>query len=833
MLSLLDKIGVPGLPDVEIFRHYKKDNIFYALRSTPIVARDQDDKPALKYNLFSRNADIAYASSANKEMVETQLGQLVVTVDLSLSKEEHKIATDYLRKIINQKNHAFVKRYYKRYKRKIPARKIEPILTYPGTWKDGTVKLEILEGLGDTFKKSSSAEIKPSLTASNSAALYATFGKEGAQVMYDALSKGYKTKDGTDEKTPMQAIVRYELKGYAHIPNLEVKVKGRSSQIYDFLQTQKNTYKKEIEQRQKTRTKKFMGVTYSKKTTTYDHRVDINKNDINSLVERMIDSKIISVEITDYGDIASNSAEKKEVEDNLRQTLMELIFGTIIKSFFETAFIGEEDDESSDEDGDNSLGVQPNSDLGLTRRDKRVKNQNHYYYFRNDVDKNKISNINFHFKKNGVVEFLRYPNGSLSVQLSESERKAAVQYIDVSSPEVQMMEVQVKVNADFEADNIHSVIVNLSYKQKDYKSGIVRQNAKSFLFENGTEVYTFRVSMARNSKGELIDFYKAEAKISYKGTAEAPPPIVLDNISDRVLNISYDKLGFITTQVTVGDIDWAMVKEAVVDLEYKAQPNKPDTKKQVRLNQDNLSDSWKCFMYGHKDKTYRYKVKYYYLDGTESETEYKEDTRDTLPIDDTLIGRAKASFDVIIDPNTVTSAKVEVLYKDDQNSISEEFSKWFSETETWDWSMRLREDATNAFEYRYFVQYVDGLVKTSDWQRTTSDQNIEPIDLKRYKKTLTIDGGMLDWTKWKVVYINVQYNDKDNNYLKEETIRVSQDDFMKTFEIMAFQAGRAKFDYTLKFASSDGTIDLQSTTVEGGILILENPKEEIPKNPTA
>ncbi|WP_298900984.1 hypothetical protein [uncultured Psychroserpens sp.] len=825
MLSLLDKIGVPGLPDVEIFRDHKKDNIFYALRSTPVVARDQDGKPALSYNFFSRNADIAYASSSNKELVETQLGQLLVTVDLSLSKEEHKIATTYLKKILNQKSHAFVRRYHKRYKRAVPTRKIEPILTYPGTWKDGTVRLEILEGLGDTFKKSSSSEVKPSLTASNSAAVYATFGVEGAQLMFDALSKGFKTKKGTDEKTPIQAIVRYDLKGYAHIPNLEVKVRAKGTQIYEFLQTQKETYKKHIQQGKRTKTKKFLGVTYSKKTTTYDHKVDVDKEDINSLVEQMIDRKVVRIEITDYGDMASNSAEKKEVEDNLRKSLMELIFGTIIKSFFETAFIGDSKDEDEGEEGASTgTSIQPDSDLKLTHRDKRVKNQDHYYYFRNDIKKTSVSDINFHFKKNGVVEFLRYPNGTLSVQLTESERKAAVRYIDVSSPEVQMLEVQVKVNADFVLDNIDSVIVNVNYKQKDHKSGIVRQNAKSFLFETGEEVFTFRVSMARNAKGELVDFYNAEAKISYKGTADAPPPIQLNNISDRVLNVSYDKLGFITTQVTAGDIDWTMVKEVVVDMEYKAEPNKPDSKKQIRLNQESLSDTWKCFMYGHEDKSYRYKKKWIYLDGTQSESDYIEDTREVLSIDDDLVGRAKASFDVLMDTNSVTTAKVEIIYEDKANVITEEFSKWFTGSETWDWSMRLREGATNSFKYRHFVQYVDGLVVTSDWEVAKSDEDIPPIDLKRHRQALTIDGGLLDWTKWKMVYATVSYKDTNNNYEKQDTIRLDQSDFLKTFEILSFHPGGNEFECTLKYAGDGKVVDIPMEKTKGGILILEDPE---------
>lgn len=827
MLSLLDRIGVPGLPDVEIFRDHEKDNMFYALRSTPVIARDQDGKPALSYNFFSRNADIAYASSPNKDLVETQLGQLLATVDLSLSKEEHNIATTYLKKILNQKNHKFVKRYHKRYKR--PAKnKIEPILTYPGTWKEGTVKLEILEGLGDTFKKSSSAEVKPSLAASNSAAVYATFGVEGSQIMFDALSKGFKSKKGTTEKTPLQAIVRYELKGYAFVPNLEVKVRANSSQIYDFIQEQEANYDKHVQQGRKTYTRRRNGRLVYRRSWNYDHKVEANKEDMSSLVEELIDKKIVSIEITDYGDLATSSEEKKDVEDNLRKSLMDMIFNTIMKSFFETAFIGKEQNEDNNDESATDEVDDPNKDMQLSDRDKKVKNQEHHYYFKKEVDKTKITNINFHFKKNGVVDFLRYPNGSLSVQLTDSERKAAVRYIDVSSPEIQMLEAQIKVNADFVQDNIDSIIVNVSYKQKDHKSGIVRQNMKSFLFETGDEVFTFRTSMARNAKGELIDFYKAEAKISYKGTADAPPPIVLNNISDRVLNISYDRLGFITTQVSAGDIDWSVIKEAVVELEYKAEPNKPDSKKQIRLKQDSPIDTWKCFMYGHDDKTYRYKVKYFYTDGTESETGYKNDTRESLIIDDNLVGRAKASFDVLMDSESVKTAKVEVVYIDDKNAIKEEFSKWFTASETWDWSMRLREGATTEFKYRYFVQYNDGLVVESDLMTANSGEDIPPINIKRFKQSLTIDAGLLDWTKWKMVYATVKYEDKINKYIKEETIRLDQTDFMKSFEIFSFHPGGNQYDCKLKYAGAGEVVDLHMPETKGGILILENPKTTTP-----
>ncbi len=245
----------------------------------------------------------------------------------------------------------------------------------------------------------------------------------------------------------------------------------------------------------------------------------------------MIDRKVINIEITDFGDVASNSEEIKEIETNLRTSLMDTIMNTIIPNFFTTAFIGEEKKRQEGEGG--AAQPTPNPDLGLTVFDKTRPTVDTHYYFRNDVDKTKINTLSFNFKKNGTVEFRRYPNGTLTTQLTEEQRKQLVRHIDISSPEIQILEVQVSINADFKIDNIHSVIVNISYSQKDHKSGVVRENSKSFMYKTGAEVYTFRVTMARNEKGELMDFYNVEAKISYVGTAISPPPIELKNISDR------------------------------------------------------------------------------------------------------------------------------------------------------------------------------------------------------------------------------------------------------------------------------------------------------------
>src|SRR5690554_1304406 len=108
MLMLFPTTKVPGLDYIEIFPDHEKTNLFYAMRERPVIATDQEGNPQLSFNFFSRNADIAYASSQNKELVETQLGQLLFTTDLGISKEEHKLITDYLASIVTDNRNKFM-----------------------------------------------------------------------------------------------------------------------------------------------------------------------------------------------------------------------------------------------------------------------------------------------------------------------------------------------------------------------------------------------------------------------------------------------------------------------------------------------------------------------------------------------------------------------------------------------------------------------------------------------------------------------------------------------------------------------------------------------------
>ncbi len=206
----------------------------------------------------------------------------------------------------------------------------------------------------------------------------------------------------------------------------------------------------------------------------------------------------------------------------------------------------------------------------------------------------------------------------------------------------------------------------------------------------------------------------------------------------------------------------------------------------------------------------------------EADGKEKTDSRGNLLIDDLLTGRAKASFDVILDPNTVKTAKVEVLYEDTVLKIKDEYSKWFTNSETWDWSMRLREGSVDTFKYRYFVQFKDDVVFTSDWLDCKSEQDILPIHLRRYPKSYSIDGTTLDWNKWQVVFVTVTY--EENDYFVTKNIRLDKSTPLQNFDVLAFSAKGKPFKYAVQYARTGSeTVKVNEKENETDFLILAEP----------
>ena len=780
MIAYFMNFNVPRVRDVVIFRDHADPQQFYVLNDRPRLAVDpKTGTPLFGFTLFSRNIEIAYASAGDKP-VENQLGALQMTVDLSVSDQDMALIRLYLVDLLKQERmqpSAYNKLY------KVTTTGIEPRIGYVD-WLNGSVRLDLLEGLGETFKRSSSQETTPTLHGTNKAALWATFGSEGAQLLWGALhpEESGETGGGASE-APIQANITYKLEGLARLPGVRVTVTASAESVY-----------KELRGR-----------------TTVTERVGNQRwtyPQVSKLTKEMIEKKVIDVKWEDYG-IPAGDPAGDQIKQQLEQAVMGVITNNIVGLFFKAFEFQGLKDEDLGTTFTHTTGGKPGSRLWL-----------------NEFTESMSLDISFTMEKSQNFRFPAAPQTSLLPSLTREQRDQLVRIVDVGSPEVRVMTVHVYTNADFQNDKIANLTATLSYRQFDTLVNDWIETSESFVFKTGQEAFPFRTRLARDERGRLIDLYDAKAQVHYIGVAQSPPAIELKNISDKSLTFSYDRLGYVKVEVQAGDIDWTQIKEVYVDLVYEAAQGEPDAKGTVKLTDAQPKGSWSVSKRGRTSNRYQYVVRYKFVDGRETSEAAKSDDRGTLVIDDALVGRLRRTFDVVLDPATVTSVVLKVRYEDPPTP-PDEMRHLFTETGSWEYVKPLREGAPETIEYSYDVQYKDGLSDHEPWAALSPDAELRSIKARRFKIPISVDGGGLDWTKWRVAVIELTYRDDPHDYLKIEEVRLTKEAPLQTVEVLAFAPDAREYAYraTLVPLGAGSPVEIPSdgtTHKKSGMLLVES-----------
>lgn len=783
MLTVFMGFRAPGVSYVDIFRDHADAQQFYLLPDRPRIATDaKTGTPLFNFTLFSRNIEIAYASAAPNQPVESQLGALNMTTDLSVPDDDMALIRAHLVSVLEGervRGGAYNTLF------RVPTAGTDPKIGYVDTWMQGSVRLEMLEGLGNTFKRASSQETHPTLRGTNPAALWATFGTEGAQLLWGMLKRDKPSRSeapGAND-IPLQANVVYDLEGFARVPALRVYVHADGSTVYQELRQRTQVYER-----------------VGNSSWSYPQ--------ISELTKSLIDRRVIEVRWDDWG-IPGSDPKVDEVKQKLQETVMGIITNQIVTLLFKQFEIQGLKEEDLGTTFTHTLGGKPGSRLWL-----------------NDFKEEYVTDITFTLEQTQNVKFKAYPQTSLLTNLTDEQIDQLVKVVDVGSPEVRVLTVQVYTNADFQADKIANITTTLSYRQFDTLVNDWIETSESFVFRTGQEVFSFRTRLARDQKGRLVDHYDAKAQVNYIGTSQAPAPIELKNISDRALTFSYDRLGYVKLEVQAGDIDWTQIKDVFVDLVYEAAQSEPDAKGTVHLTEKELVGRWTSSKHGSQSSRYRYAVRYVFKDGREITEPSKGDDRGTLVIHDTLVGRLRRTFDVVLDTATVGSLCLKLRYEDPPNA-PEETRNIFTATGSWEYLRPLRENAPQDLKYAYEVQYKDGQAEQVAWRTLQPSEEMASIQARRYRFAIMVDGGGLDWTKWRVAVVEVTYRDDPHQYVKIEELRLTEKEPFQSVEILAFSPEARSYTYRATLVPRDGSEPLlappnDTTLTHTGALFLES-----------
>lgn len=779
MLAYFMNFSVPGVRDVVVFRDHADAQQFYILNDRPRIASDsKTGTPLFNFTLFSRNIEIAYASAPAGQPVESQLGALNMTVDLSVSDADMAKIREHLIGVLKSERtqpSAFNKLY------KVNTTGIEPRVGYVD-WLSGTVRLDMLEGMGATFKRSSSPETTPTLHGTNKAALWATFGSEGAQLMWGSLNPKRPSGAAATTENPIQANITYKLEGLARLPGIRVTVTANGSGVYQELR---------------------------KRTTVFEQVGDSRWTypQISELTKTLVENRTIDIQWDDYGIPATDPAAD-QVKQQLEQAVMGVITNQIVGLFFKAFEFQGLKDEDLGTTFTHTTGGKPGSRLWL-----------------NDFKEGFEQNISFTMQKTQNFRFPAAPQTSLLPSLTDEQRAQLVKVVDVGSPEVRVMTVQVYTNADFKTDKIANITATLNYRQFDTLVNDWVEASESFVFKTGEEVFTFRTRLARDSRGRLIDTYDAKAQINYIGVSQSPPAIELKNISERALTFSYDRLGYVKVEVQAGDIDWTQIKDVFVDLVYEPAQNEPDAKGTVHLTDQAPKGVWSTSKHGRASNSYQYTTRYLFKDGREESDSRKSDDRGTLVIHDALVGRLRRTFDVVLDPATVTAVGLKVRYENPPDP-PDETRHQFTETGSWDYVRPLHDNAPVGLKYAYDIQYKDGQVDRVTWANVTPDEDLPSISARRYPFGIMVDAGGLDWTKWRVAMVDVTYRDDRHTYIKQETLRLTKDAPFLSTQVLGFSPEAREYQFKATIVPLNGGSPIEIPAGGGaekksGVLLLE------------
>lgn len=816
MLLYLGSFEVPGAPGITVFPDHEDPLKFYCIREVPKLSIDAATKdPLLYYTSIRRDARMTQSDSVN-------LGYMTLTVDVGATEEEQEIIRKYIVENYIKDIPAFrlLRMLFPFLEKKI---KEQPIRFGTISWKEGTAQLELMEGMDNSFKSYGTAETTPSLFGNCHASFSENFGAEG-----DLLMRSLLNMDGGDPSRAinMGAVVRYVLNGFGYIPALSVTVKVDTKKIYDYFKEDGNKLEIDSEE-DETKTQRvgrfrILGRHFRTSVVTTTHKSShLTMGEIESHLNNLSSSLsgAINVTIDDLSGIAGTEAT--EWSNQIVSAYISAITETIVPSLFTPVEVDKSTgkDEKKDADNDNKEGE---------------KNQK-YYTLKTELHGSDTQDLTLKFKKSGTVPLTLAPQGTLMINgLTDKQKASLVREVDIADDAFQGLSIPVEVNANFQEDNIYAIEVDVLYNHKNAITGKDRNVGATYKFKTGDESYLFRATMAKDAKGNYQSSYKYRSRILFKDQSEffggGDGWSEYQEQNEKILTISYGKIGFLRTSITPGNFDEDIIKEAIVHLNYLGA-DKNDTKADIRLLPSSSSQIWKCFKYRSQDDRYQYSVKYFYQDGTVYESEPVTETASSITILDPFVTPLSADFMVKMGAG-VANVKLEVLFQDGkyEKKSTHSFTSE-QDMESWHWAIKVRKGAKETMKYRYIAFYNESDPYTSEWTSSSakdetifvkvkSDPNAAPEAVKQ-ESQLTIDSSMLSWDKWKRVYVIL----KDDSG-KTRTLPLNADEPITTVDVIYSSNGMNACQCSCQFLPQEGAV-IKTAAVEcTDVFIIEEPKTE-------
>jgi hypothetical protein len=771
MLNYFNKIVVPDVPHVDLYQDDENPAKFWMVPQLPRAATGVDGKPDVALFAYARDLSLMAGVTDPLPPGETEGGLLNMTVECTVSQADQDKIRNYLRGS-GLTGHAMPMMHSDgiirlAWRQPLAA---EPVLAYP-TWVDGSVQFCLPSALGPTFIKPGDSETHPSLTASNVASFTIGLGEEGVRLFRGAMDSG---------KLP--AHVAYTLQFAARLPALSIHIHGHTDDVYQELKDHSTIV--ESSGGVPVRTYPQVSSLQQLRTMCGSLAVEFDENQIAT---------------------ANDPALTKKLED-----LALDVAQSYLKNMFAQPVVNGQLDPAK-------LGTDPLQNF----KDPNLPVAGGNQLWLKNFTQHATADLDMTFTGNITRAFAAYPNSALLGIVSVEELKQAFYEVDLNTPIFSILQVPVRVTADFEHDPVADVQVTLDYHETDDRTGKVVTQTMTGDFVKGDEVYYFRTPMAKNADGSPKNNYTYSSKVNYKAAAK-PSEIGPVRTTERSLIIGYDRLDCVAVNVMAGAVPWNAVDSVEISLSLPGV-SLPTASTRVVLTQAAASQSWFTYTGGADVKEYQYSSVFWMHSGQSITVADQHSSAATLLVDAPFNDR----MDVVFVPQgafpPVARIVLSAKYADTATGYHMEGTHVFtSPSDTWTWSVNLRDATKRTFSYRADVTYADGSTSTGDW-RDGAEGTVLVGDVKSSLLPIEVSPAVLDLSKYKLVAVRLDYTDPSSAETQTHTMQFSAaKSDNQTWTVSLHDPHATGYVYTMTLYGTDGSKKIVGpTNSQDALLVLE------------
>jgi len=648
------------------------------------------------------------------------------------------------------------------------------VIFAPLTYTDGTVQLNITDS-GGALVESVHCGGKPSLYDSNVASFWVELTKAGATVFESAM----RGEGGF-------VSVFYNMKIMAKLPPITARGWFHADQYYRFFQEISGDRYTEQQ------TKSYCWGIYRKTTTIRDYSL---KEDIDDFMDK---NEARGTEFSFVGDPSMSADDRSKVEDSIRSTLIRQLDEAV-----ERALLKEIERVVPDP---------KNRELIVD------KDWNH---LKETMSKTQISNVEIRFEENRVVEWNIAPQGLMQsfTTMKDPDGKfykwedPYYMEVDLDDEFFQMLDVIVRVNADFANLPIYNVEVKLSYPHGDKKP------VEEFAFDKPDDINRFRVFIANG-----IRKYKYVYQVNYKGDSRVFTSQEFET-DDTQLTVNVDDLGILVVDIAPGDINFAQVKQAQIVVRYEDAGLNP-IERQFTMTPEINTFKIREVIFKPRSKPIQYRVIYFMHDGRVFETQYKQQDGKQLYINDPFSAIKTVNLRAIGDLETrIQSIMVDLIYKDAANN---NYTKTHSvalskEMPFFDWTFPVIDEYAGELKYSGTISYRNGT--TQDIPETIATRStIQLGDMVADRLEVTVLPDLIDFVAVRLVTVALRYVDAPNNVDERKTMSFKPGDREQLWIVDLKNKAARDFTWSAVFYMADGSQKKTGDQLEqGGVLVLEAP----------